>query len=253
MKYKETCSCGAIMDLETERPTELARAKSQWSIDHGPHGDNTITIERKRALLEYNDLQARVKIAEDRAYPAMVVGWNLVIANKRKGEVLYKATITPGDGFHWEDPKSPISVNLQPATMKLPNLETKEREAIEAEQKNGYEAGRGAVNPSVPSSAAASSLMTTLDTMGEKPPPAGSVLNPVGLFDEYKKEYLDKKPSVPPFTAKQIRESIVGKTEVSDEQGQQDESKRDDGAKASKRIATRSRIRRSDVGRRGDK
>ncbi len=222
MKYEEACTCGATMTLETESPTELARSKSQWAIDHGPHGDNTITIENKRLMLEYREMEAKVKKIENQAYPAMVVGYDMIIANKIKGEVLYRATISPGNGFHWEDPNSPITLNLQPKTMKLPDVE--DMSLLEAEAKESLAAQ------------SQSSLSITVDATGEKPPPAESVL--AGISQKAQ------------LTADQIRESILGKIEVDDEQGKQTQGKRDKGAKASKGIATRSRIRSDDVGRR---
>ena len=123
MKYEETCACGTTMKMEDMDAPELARAKAQWKIDHGPHGDNTITIERKRALLEYNDLRARVKTAEDKAYPAAtVLAYAVSIVDRKGGANMYQGLVDPGNGFQWEDPNSSIIVSIQPATMKLPDL-----------------------------------------------------------------------------------------------------------------------------------
>lgn len=240
MKYEETCACGAKVQMEAMDAPELARAKAQWKIDHGPHGDNTMIVEQKRLVLEYQEMQAKVKKIEDQAYPAMVVGYDMIIANKNKGVVLYRATIHPGNGFHWEDPNSPITLNLQPKTMKLPDLETKELEALEAEA----------------SKSLAAEGQSALHSMVGEPPPAESVLEGMTKITtqlsqqaalDAEKLIFQKTLTVTP---KQIRESVLGKTEVSDEQGQQDESKRDSGTAKTKKIATRSRIRSDDVGRR---
>ena len=304
MKYKEACACGATMNLETERPTEMARAKSQWTIDHGPHGDNTMTIERKRLLLEHNDMMAKVKAIENEPkHPAMVQAFDMVVVDRINGDVVYRAVVSPGEGFYWEDPKSSFTVALAPTTMNLPDLENKA--LIEAEAKAKVDPKTGVlpkkiVNPSVPHAdhvhvdatksfqafkkqyaddlgttmvppgASKSTLAKTVDTMGEKPPPPESVLNPakdlskrLGKAARQAEEKLifgattaislahEDLDLVPPFRVITSKEFVA--EEDSREQGQQDESKRDDGAKTPKRVATRSRIRRGDMGRRGDK
>ena len=276
MTYEETCSCGAKVKLETEQSTELARVKSQWKIDHGPHGDNTITIERKRALLEYNDLRARVKTAEDKAYPAMVLAYDMVIVGD-KNKIMYRGTLHPGNGFQWDDPNSSFQVLIQPTMMKLPDIEDKEE--VEALQ---VEAARRAHPDDVTAAKALlqdlekmSRLSKTTDATGERPPPAGSVLNRlsgVSPEEEFKKRF--KKTSTEVIRqAKQMDEELFQRfkkanprimydprpavedeyKKVADEQGQPGESERDDGAAKTEKVVTRSRIRRGDGGRRGDK
>lgn len=274
MKYKETCPCGTVMKFESNIPSEVARTKSQWKIDHEVHTEDKMDLERKRLVMEYTEMQARAKMAEDRAYPATVLGYDLQIGDKVTGKMLYQATLDPGNGFYWEDTNTNLIVSISPARMKLANVEDKaETERVKDLIVKAEQRLKG-------DSAAAKKMSMLEATAGQTAPPPkegsildaltktntamqASTLGAIKREDEVFTESLMKKvvglasdplgDNIKRAQAEHKRKlGLLRKQEAADERRKQGESKGNKGTEATTGIVTPSRIQRRNVGRRGN-